>query len=250
MDDGRASSGEGVQTGVSAGQRAGIRTGRHWLVFFGIAVTIVVLDQLTKAVLVANLDPGQIVSVVGDYIRLVFSQNSGALFGLFRDQAILFAIASLGRHRPDRGLPRAVRAEPVPVDRARASARRRDRQHDRPPSARLRRRLRRHRHRRVPLVHLQPCRRGHQHGARDAVRCRLHPAACQARRADRTLGTGRTPGKRGTGRRRQGWSIPRRWPASGCCACPRVRPAGWTATSPTPPASLEATSRSSSATAA
>jgi signal peptidase II len=95
VDDGRASSGEGVQTGVSAGQRAGIRTGRHWLVFFGIAVTIVVLDQLTKALLVANVDPGQIVSVVGDYIRLVFSQNSGALFGLFRDQAILFAIASL-----------------------------------------------------------------------------------------------------------------------------------------------------------
>jgi signal peptidase II len=95
VDDGRASSGEGVQTGVSAGQRAGIRTGRHWLVFFGIAVTIVILDQLTKALLVANLDPGQIVSVVGDYIRLVFSQNSGALFGLFRDQAILFAIASL-----------------------------------------------------------------------------------------------------------------------------------------------------------
>lgn len=84
-----------MQTGVSAGQRAGIRTGRHWLVFFGIAVTIVILDQLTKALLVANLDPGQIVSVVGDYIRLVFSQNSGALFGLFRDQAILFAIASL-----------------------------------------------------------------------------------------------------------------------------------------------------------
>jgi signal peptidase II len=95
VDDGRASSGEGVQTGVSAGQRAGIRTGRHWLVFFGIAVTIVILDQLTKALLVANVDPGQIVSVVGDYIRLVFSQNSGALFGLFRDQAILFAIASL-----------------------------------------------------------------------------------------------------------------------------------------------------------
>jgi signal peptidase II len=95
VDDGRASSGEGVQTGVSTGQRAGTRTGRHWLVFFGIAVTIVVLDQLTKAVLVANVNPGQIVSVVGDYIRLVFSQNSGALFGLFRDQAILFAIASL-----------------------------------------------------------------------------------------------------------------------------------------------------------
>jgi signal peptidase II len=88
-------SGEGVQAGVSAGERAAARTGRHWLVFVLVAATIVILDQLTKAMLVANLDPGQMVSVVGDYIRLVFSQNSGALFGLFRDQAILFAIASL-----------------------------------------------------------------------------------------------------------------------------------------------------------
>jgi signal peptidase II len=95
VDDRGGSGGEGVQAGVSTGPRAGIRTGRHWLVFFGVAVTIVILDQLTKALLVANVDPGQIVSVVGDYIRLVFSQNSGALFGLFRDQAVLFAIASL-----------------------------------------------------------------------------------------------------------------------------------------------------------
>jgi signal peptidase II len=94
VDDAGGSGGEGVQAAVTAGDR-GMRTGRHWLVFFGIAVTIVILDQLTKAMLVANVAPGQIVSVVGDYIRLVFSQNSGALFGLFRDQAILFAIASL-----------------------------------------------------------------------------------------------------------------------------------------------------------
>ena len=95
MDDAGGSSGEDTQAGVSASPRTGVRTGRHWLVFLGLAGTIVILDQLTKAALVANLDPGEIVSVVGDYIRLVFSQNSGALFGLFRDQAILFAIASL-----------------------------------------------------------------------------------------------------------------------------------------------------------
>ena len=118
------------------------------------------------------------------------------------------------------GLPRAGRAEPVPVDRARPAARRRDRQHDRPASARLCRRLRRHRDRRVPLVHLQRGRRGHQHGARDAVRCRLHPAARQARRARRTRepadarkranGSKATPGgrSRGDGRRPP------------CCACP------------------------------
>ena len=36
------------------------------------------------------------VRVIGDLVRLVQSQNSGALFGLFRDQAILFALISIG----------------------------------------------------------------------------------------------------------------------------------------------------------
>jgi signal peptidase II len=71
------------------------RSGAHWLVFLGLATVVVVLDQLTKAWLVANLSPGEVVSVVGDYIRLVFSQNSGALFGMFRENALLFGIASL-----------------------------------------------------------------------------------------------------------------------------------------------------------
>ena len=35
-------------------------------------------------------------SVIGDTLRLVFSQNSGALFGLFRDNAVLFGVISTG----------------------------------------------------------------------------------------------------------------------------------------------------------
>jgi signal peptidase II len=72
------------------------RRGAHWTVFVGLAAVVVVLDQLSKAWLVSNLAPGEVVEVVGDAIRLIFSQNSGALFGLFRDQALLFGIVSLG----------------------------------------------------------------------------------------------------------------------------------------------------------
>ena len=72
------------------------RSGVHWLVFLGLAAVVVVLDQVTKAILVANLDPGEVVTLIGDYVRLVFSQNSGALFGMFKDQAILFGIVSIG----------------------------------------------------------------------------------------------------------------------------------------------------------
>jgi signal peptidase II len=67
----------------------------HWLVFFGLALTVLVLDQLTKAWLTSNLSPGEVMSVIGDYVRLVYSQNSGALFGLFRDNALLFGIVSI-----------------------------------------------------------------------------------------------------------------------------------------------------------
>jgi signal peptidase II len=34
--------------------------------------------------------------VVGDLVRLVHSQNRGALFGLFQDSAVLFGIVSIG----------------------------------------------------------------------------------------------------------------------------------------------------------
>ena len=52
--------GPGVATGsdiapTSASTRA------HWLVFFGIAGTVVILDQLTKSWLVANVSPGEVV---------------------------------------------------------------------------------------------------------------------------------------------------------------------------------------------
>jgi signal peptidase II len=71
------------------------RTGAHWLTFFGIAAAVWILDQLSKAWLVGRLAPGEVLNVVGDFIRLVFTQNSGALFGLFRDNAVIFGIVSL-----------------------------------------------------------------------------------------------------------------------------------------------------------
>ncbi len=71
------------------------RTGAHWGVFLGIAGVVVVLDQLTKAWLVANVALGEVREVVGDSVRLVHHQNSGALFGLFRDQAIVFGLLSI-----------------------------------------------------------------------------------------------------------------------------------------------------------
>src|SRR5919197_3836705 len=69
--------------------------GARWPLFLSLAATIVVADQLTKAWIVANVDPTQPIRIVGDNLRLVVSHNTGALFGLFRDQAPLFAAVSV-----------------------------------------------------------------------------------------------------------------------------------------------------------
>lgn len=68
----------------------------RWPVFLGLAAVVVVIDQLTKAWLVGQLQPGESMAVLGDLLRLTFVQNDGALFGLFKDSAALFGVVSLG----------------------------------------------------------------------------------------------------------------------------------------------------------
>ncbi|HUQ44159.1 MAG TPA: signal peptidase II [Candidatus Limnocylindria bacterium] len=74
----------------------GAPTGRPlWPTFLGLAGLIVVLDQLAKAWLTSFLAKGQSVEVLGDYVRLVHSQNAGGLFGLLQGQALPFGLVSL-----------------------------------------------------------------------------------------------------------------------------------------------------------
>ena len=68
---------------------------RHWLVFAGLTAAIVAVDQAAKAWITGNLSLGEIVPVVGDLLRITYSANNGAIFGLFRDQALLFALVSI-----------------------------------------------------------------------------------------------------------------------------------------------------------
>jgi signal peptidase II len=68
---------------------------QQWLAFGGLASTIVIIDQLTKAWLTSYLAPGESVDVLDGLIRLVHAQNNGGLFGLLRGQAVPFALVSL-----------------------------------------------------------------------------------------------------------------------------------------------------------
>ena len=132
----------------------------RWGVFVSIVIAVVVLDQLSKAWLVSTVSPGETLQVIGDYLRLVQSQNSGALFGMFRDQAVVFGLVSLGvvalivayHGRAGRNTYLSVAlglllggALGNLIDRFRL---------------RLRRRLGRHGHRRHPVLDVQPRRLG------------------------------------------------------------------------------------------
>jgi signal peptidase II len=68
---------------------------RRWIAFIAIALGVVVADQLTKAYVVANYPLDEPVQLIGDWLRIWYIHNTGAVFGLFAHQAALFALASI-----------------------------------------------------------------------------------------------------------------------------------------------------------
>ena len=67
----------------------------RWVLFAGLAAGIVLADQLSKGWVVGNLDVGESVSVLGDWLRIVHWRNSGILFGMLPQSAPVFAIVSM-----------------------------------------------------------------------------------------------------------------------------------------------------------
>ena len=80
--------GSTAPTVASAGRPA-------WALFVGIALGVVVVDQLSKAWVIATIAPGSSIELVGQLVRLIHSKNNGALFGLFGSAAPILAVASI-----------------------------------------------------------------------------------------------------------------------------------------------------------
>ena len=78
---------------------------RRWLLFAGIAIGVLVVDQLTKFWVDANFDlaspgaaPGagnQPTEIIGTLVRIAKSYNDGGIFGIFGSSAPVLALASL-----------------------------------------------------------------------------------------------------------------------------------------------------------
>jgi signal peptidase II len=90
-----AEAGSAADPGQAAPGSGATVARRRWPLFVVLAATVVVADQIAKAFVTGSLAPGQSVDVVGDLVRIVFGQNSGALFGLFKDNALMFGVVSL-----------------------------------------------------------------------------------------------------------------------------------------------------------
>ena len=67
---------------------------RRWALFAIVAGVVVVADQLSKAWIVANVRQGEPTAVIGDLVRLTIVHNTGGIFGLFGQSAMLLALAS------------------------------------------------------------------------------------------------------------------------------------------------------------
>lgn len=79
---------------IGLAQRISARWRRD-LVFFSIAITIVVLDQFTKSLIRSNLELGEEWSRSFGFVHIIHVVNSGAAFGILQGATSFLIITSL-----------------------------------------------------------------------------------------------------------------------------------------------------------
>ena len=70
---------------------------RDAVALIGIAATVIVIDQLTKVLIVSAIGPGRLASrveVVDGWVALEYTQNRGAAFGVLSGLVPILAVAS------------------------------------------------------------------------------------------------------------------------------------------------------------
>jgi len=65
------------------------------LLVMGVAAVVFVIDRVTKAWVSENIPLGTARPVVGDYVRIVHAENTGAAFGLLPERTTLLSVLSV-----------------------------------------------------------------------------------------------------------------------------------------------------------
>ncbi len=65
------------------------------LLVAGVAAVVFVIDRVTKAWVSENIPLGTARPIVGDYVRIVHAQNTGAAFGLLPERTTLLSVLSV-----------------------------------------------------------------------------------------------------------------------------------------------------------
>lgn len=65
------------------------------LIYYGIAVIVILLDQLTKWAVASNMEIGERIAIWDPYLSLLSHRNRGAAWGMLEGQMWLFAIVTV-----------------------------------------------------------------------------------------------------------------------------------------------------------
>jgi signal peptidase II len=74
---------------------AGGRRGRRLLAVYGTAAAVLALDQLIKHLVVSNLAGGPPVDVIGSFVQLRYTTNSGGAFSLLTGAPLFFGVMAI-----------------------------------------------------------------------------------------------------------------------------------------------------------
>jgi len=63
--------------------------------YFLISLIVIVVDYITKKLIVKNFEIGEQLSVIGDFFLITSHRNRGAAFGILQDQRLFFIIITI-----------------------------------------------------------------------------------------------------------------------------------------------------------
>ncbi len=68
---------------------------RRYIELLGLALGVIAVDQVTKALVIHSLSHGRVINLFGGLVLLDYTVNSGAAFGILRARGLLFILVAV-----------------------------------------------------------------------------------------------------------------------------------------------------------